>query len=50
MKSFLPLSLTAMLMALLSGCVSLERTYPDKRFFVLEVNGRGVSQQRRGGQ
>jgi cholesterol transport system auxiliary component len=39
MKSFLPLSLTAMLMALLSGCVSLERTYPDKRFFVLEVNG-----------
>ena len=39
MKSFLTLSLTATLMALQSGCVSLERTYPDKRFFVLEVNG-----------
>jgi ABC-type uncharacterized transport system auxiliary subunit len=36
MKSFLTLLLAAVL---LSGCVNLERGYPDKRFFVLEVSG-----------
>ncbi|MBI2183076.1 MAG: membrane integrity-associated transporter subunit PqiC [Deltaproteobacteria bacterium] len=42
-----------MLLALASGCVGIERSYPDKRYFVLEVNrnvnpsnppGRGVLQ------
>ncbi|MBI1997685.1 MAG: membrane integrity-associated transporter subunit PqiC [Deltaproteobacteria bacterium] len=41
------------LLALASGCVGIERSYPDKRYFVLEVNrnvnpsnppGRGVLQ------
>ena len=27
------------LLALCSGCVSLERGYPDKRYFVLEAAG-----------
>ncbi|MBI2364667.1 MAG: membrane integrity-associated transporter subunit PqiC [Deltaproteobacteria bacterium] len=42
-----------LLLALASGCVAIERSYPDKRYFVLEVNrnvnpsnppGRGVLQ------
>ena len=38
MKSFRILSLTAALLATLgSGCVSLERSYPEKRYYVLEV-------------
>ena len=41
MKSFRTLSVTAALLAMLgSGCVSLERSYPDKHFYVLEVRRR----------
>jgi len=38
MKSFRILSVAAALLATLgSGCVSLERSYPEKRYYVLEV-------------
>ena len=38
MKSFRILSVVAALLATLgSGCVSLERSYPEKRYYVLEV-------------
>ncbi|MBM4259930.1 MAG: hypothetical protein FJ145_00640 [Deltaproteobacteria bacterium] len=36
MKSRIVLSVVA-LATLLSGCVSVEKSYPDKRFFVLEI-------------
>ena len=37
MKSFSTLSVAAALLLMLGGCVSLERSYPDKRFYVLEA-------------
>jgi cholesterol transport system auxiliary component len=44
MKSFRTLSVAAALLATLgTGCVSLERSYPDTRYFVLEVRTPEVS-------
>jgi ABC-type uncharacterized transport system auxiliary subunit len=44
MKSFRTLSVAAALLATLgTGCVSLERSFPEKRYFVLEVRTPEVS-------
>jgi ABC-type uncharacterized transport system auxiliary subunit len=40
MKRALPLGLSLILWC--CGCVSLERSYPDKRFFVIEISERAV--------
>jgi ABC-type uncharacterized transport system auxiliary subunit len=39
--SLKPRHLAVLLLALLCGCVHLERSYPDKHYFVLEVGGIG---------
>ena len=38
MKPYLILLLLSMALALVAGCVSLEKSYPDKRYFVIEAS------------
>jgi uncharacterized lipoprotein YmbA len=44
-----PLLCVTVLLSLLSGCMSLERSYPDKRYFVLEASNPGAQADAKGG-